>query len=69
MSVVKINAITVPKERFEVLCGGRVVQLDNFKRMRAFGWSGFPAMNLFSMDKGHQCEIDAVVSTGIAGAS
>lgn len=43
-----------PKERLEVFCAGRVVQLDNFRRMRAYGWPGFAKMNLWRQDKGQE---------------
>lgn len=47
---------TFPKERLEVFCNGGVLQLDNFKRMKGFGWKGFKKMSLLSQDKGqHQC--------------
>jgi hypothetical protein len=39
-----------PKERVEVFCAGRVLQLDNFRRLRGFGWQGFKAMNLWRQD-------------------
>ena len=41
-----------PKERLEIFCDGRVLQLDNFRRLRAFGWPGFQRMNLWRQDKG-----------------
>ena len=41
-----------PKERLEVFCAGRIVQMDNFRRMRAYGWPGFTKMNLWRQDKG-----------------
>ena len=43
-----------PKERLEVFCGGRVLQLDNFRRLRGFGWPGFKKMNLWQQDKGNR---------------
>jgi predicted dehydrogenase len=42
-----------PKERLEIFCGGRILQLDNFRKMRGFGWSGFGSYNLWRQDKGH----------------
>lgn len=56
-----------PKERLEVFCAGRVVQIDNFKKMRAYNWPGFRTLNLFTMDKGHAAEIAAVIASGVAG--
>lgn len=41
-----------PKERLEVFCAGRVLQLDNFRKLRAFGWPGFRKLNLWRQDKG-----------------
>jgi len=41
-----------PKERLEVFAEGRVLQLDNFRKLRGFGWPGFSKMNLWRQDKG-----------------
>lgn len=41
-----------PKERLEVFAGGRVLQLDNFRRLAGYGWPGFSKMNLWRQDKG-----------------
>ena len=41
-----------PKERVEVFCENAVLQLDNFRKLRGFGWKGFSKMNLWSQDKG-----------------
>jgi predicted dehydrogenase/threonine dehydrogenase-like Zn-dependent dehydrogenase len=41
-----------PKERLEVFSGGRVLQLDNFLKLRGWGWPGFTRMNLWRQDKG-----------------
>jgi predicted dehydrogenase len=43
-----------PKERLEVFCAGRVLQLDNFRRLRGYGWPGFSKMNLWRQDKGQR---------------
>lgn len=42
-----------PKERLEVFCAGRVLQLDNYRAMKGYGWSNFNKMNLFRQDKGN----------------
>jgi predicted dehydrogenase/threonine dehydrogenase-like Zn-dependent dehydrogenase len=45
-----------PKERLEVYCGGAILQLDNFRKLRAFGWPGFNGNTLWRQDKGQkQC--------------
>lgn len=41
-----------PKERIEVFVAGRVLQLDNFRKLKGYGWPGFGKMNLWRQDKG-----------------
>jgi predicted dehydrogenase len=43
-----------PKERLEVFATGRVLQLDNFRKLQGFGWPGFTKMNLWRQDKGQK---------------
>jgi predicted dehydrogenase/threonine dehydrogenase-like Zn-dependent dehydrogenase len=50
-----------PKERLEVFCAGRILQLDNFRRLTGFGWKGFSKLNLWRQDKGHAAEMKAFV--------
>ncbi|HKU16474.1 MAG TPA: bi-domain-containing oxidoreductase [Steroidobacteraceae bacterium] len=56
-----------PKERLEVFCGGRILQLDNFRRLRGFGWGAFGGMRTWRQDKGVtacvQAFVDAARST------
>ena len=51
-----------PKERLEIFVAGRVLQLDNFRRLRGWGWQGFSAMNLWRQDKGTQSCVNAFVT-------
>ena len=56
-----------PKERLEVFAAGRVLQLDNFRKLKGFGWPGFNKMNLWRQDKGQKACAAAFVkaiSTG-----
>ena len=46
------GAASFPKERIEVFAEGRVLQLDNFRKLRGYGWPGFKRMNLWRQDKG-----------------
>jgi predicted dehydrogenase/threonine dehydrogenase-like Zn-dependent dehydrogenase len=46
------GAASFPKERVEVFAAGRVLQLDNFRKLQGFGWPGFNKMNLWKQDKG-----------------
>jgi predicted dehydrogenase len=51
-----------PKERLEIFVGGRVLQLDNFRRLRGFGWPGFGSMSLWHQDKGQRACAAAFVA-------
>jgi len=51
-----------PKERLEVFVGERIVQLDNFRSMKAYGWPGFTGMKSKTVDKGHANEFKAIVN-------
>ncbi len=46
------GAPSFPKERIEVFTGGRVLQLDNFRKLKGFNWPGFNKMNLWKQNKG-----------------
>jgi predicted dehydrogenase/threonine dehydrogenase-like Zn-dependent dehydrogenase len=50
-----------PKERVEVFCAGRILQLDNFRRLRGYGWTGFRAMKLWRQDKGQRACVRAFI--------
>lgn len=43
-----------PKERLEVFAAGRILQLDNFRKLRGWGWKGFAGLNLWQQDKGQR---------------
>ena len=43
-----------PKERLEVFTDGKVLRLDNFRKLQAWGIPGFRTRRLFSQDKGQQ---------------
>lgn len=58
-----------PKERLEVFCSGRILQLDNFRRLKGFGWPGFWSMNLSRQDKGQKACAEAFVQAVAAGGS
>jgi predicted dehydrogenase len=57
-----------PKERLEVFAAGRVLQLDNFRRLKGFGWPGFKKMNLLRQDKGQKaCAAAFLAAVGKKG--
>lgn len=51
-----------PKERLEVFAAGRVLQLDNFRKLIGFAWPGFNKMNLWRQDKGQKACAAAFIS-------
>jgi predicted dehydrogenase/threonine dehydrogenase-like Zn-dependent dehydrogenase len=55
------------KERLEVFAAGRVLRLDNFRRLDGFGWPGFGSMRLWRQDKGQQACALAFVDAVRAG--
>ncbi|CAI3153191.1 putative zinc-type alcohol dehydrogenase-like protein YdjJ [Acinetobacter calcoaceticus] len=57
------GASNFPKERVEVFTAGRVLQLDNFRKLKAFGWPGFNKMNLWRQDKGQDACAAAFVES------
>lgn len=48
------GAANFPKERVEVFADGKVLQLDNFRKLTGYGFSGFSKMNLWQQDKGQK---------------
>ncbi len=43
-----------PKERLEIFTEGRILQLNNFRKLKGFGWKGFSQMSLWRQDKGQK---------------
>lgn len=43
-----------PKERVEVFAGGKVLVLENWRKLRGYGWKGFSKLNLWRQDKGNE---------------
>lgn len=56
------GAASFPKERVEVFSAGKVLQLDNFRKLKGFGWKGFSKMNLWRQDKGQKACSAAFIS-------
>jgi predicted dehydrogenase len=56
-----------PKERLEIFCGGRILVLDNFRRLTGYGWKGFRGEKVWRQDKGHATEAAAFVSAVVKG--
>jgi predicted dehydrogenase/threonine dehydrogenase-like Zn-dependent dehydrogenase len=56
-----------PKERLEVFCAGRVLVLDNYRKLTGHGWPGFSGMRAFSQDKGQRACVAAFVEAVKSG--
>ncbi len=66
------GAASFPKERVEVFSAGRVLQLENFRKLRGYGWLGFGKLNLWKQDKGQNACAEAflrAVETGVPAIS
>ena len=51
-----------PKERLEVFCAGGILQLDNFRSLKGYGWAGFKSTRLWRQDKGQKACAQAFVN-------
>jgi predicted dehydrogenase/threonine dehydrogenase-like Zn-dependent dehydrogenase len=58
-----------PKERLEVFTAGRILQLDNFRTLRGFGWPKFEKMKLWRQDKGQNACAAAFVKAIESGSA
>jgi predicted dehydrogenase len=56
-----------PKERVEVFASGRILQLENFRVLRGFGWPGFRGFRTWRQDKGHAACVHAFLSAVASG--
>lgn len=59
----------IPKERLEIFCAGRILQMDNFRKLRGYGWPSFKKMNLFRQNKGHKEEVKQFIDSISYGKS
>jgi len=52
---------TFPKERLEVFCSGKILQMNNFQKLQGWGWPRFKKTTLWKQDKGHAHCVKAFV--------
>ena len=52
-----------PKERLDIFCGGSVLQLDNFRTLQGYGWQGFSKQKPSGQDKGHELEMQSIITS------
>lgn len=51
------------KERIEVFCDGKILEIDNFRTTKSYGWTKFKKFKSSAQAKGHNEEISAVIDT------
>jgi predicted dehydrogenase/threonine dehydrogenase-like Zn-dependent dehydrogenase len=56
-----------PKERIEAFCAGRILQLDNFRALRGFGWDVRGPARAWRQDKGHGACVAAFIAAVRSG--
>ncbi len=61
------GAANFPKERIEVFAAGATLQLDNFIKLKGYGWKGFKKLNLWKQDKGQNACSAAFIDSIISG--
>ena len=50
----RVTASSFPKEHLGVFAGGRLLQLDNYRKLTGYGRPEFKKMNLWQQDKGQK---------------
>jgi predicted dehydrogenase len=50
---------SVSKERIEIYASNGVLQINNFKELKVFGWNGSKNKKLWSQDKGQNACVEA----------
>lgn len=53
---------SVPKEKLQIFTSGKVLELNNYRKLTGYGWRGFKSMSRWRMDKGQQACVNAFVS-------
>jgi predicted dehydrogenase/threonine dehydrogenase-like Zn-dependent dehydrogenase len=61
------GAKSYPKELLEVFSQGRVLRLENFRKLVGFGFKGLGRFKTWRQDKGHAAELAAFVDRVAAG--
>jgi len=61
------GAASYPKERVEVFAGEKILQLDNFRKLRGYGFKDFKSLDLWQQDKGHKACAKAFLDSIVNG--
>ena len=57
------------KERVEVFCDGKILQLNNFKNLKGYGWKNFTKISLLKQNKGQKETVKAFINSINSGKS
>ena len=63
------GAKSFAKERLEVFCNGKILQMDNYRKLTAHGYGGFKSTRAWRQDKGQQACVRAFVNTITTGGA
>jgi predicted dehydrogenase len=63
------GAKSFPKERLEIFADGRILQLDNFRKLIGYGWPGFSKARSWSQDRGQETCVQAFVRAVAEGGA
>ncbi|MDC3171590.1 bi-domain-containing oxidoreductase [Pelagibacteraceae bacterium] len=51
------------KETIEIFTGNKILKLNNFLKLKGYGWKNFRSMNLWKQDKGHKNALNEFIET------
>ena len=63
------GAKSFPKERLDIFADGRILQLDNYRKLTGYGWPGFKKASSWSQDRGQKACVQAFVNAVEAGGA
>ncbi|MEZ5934988.1 MAG: bi-domain-containing oxidoreductase [Alphaproteobacteria bacterium] len=63
------GAKSFPKERLEVFADGRILQIDNYRKLLGHGWPGFRKTSSWSQDRGQEACVQAFVRAVAEGGA
>lgn len=61
------GSASYPKERIEAFAAGRVLQIDNFRSLKGYGWPGFGTMRNWRQDKGQNACVASFLAAWLNG--
>lgn len=57
------GAKTFPKENIKIFTSGKILEIDNFKKLIGYGWDGFNKMSLLRQDKGNNQCVESFINS------